>query len=428
MASQRERLERALRGCAEAGVPDTIDLWPAVKERATGERVSAETVGWGGSNANPRRRPRLPHLVPNTPLGWALAAVSVLIVGLGVYAAAEPVREFYRQGLPGTVEPGSEKADREGPDRGQSVQEDAVSTKLFREALPGDEDLSLAENVNQTVNRDGASVTLEWAYADTDFVVLGFSVRDLEEDRRNAGNLATLEPVFVGKEDEDVPSAPDRRSELTDEGGRYFGSIDGVSMVASPGAGPEEIRAPKAQTAVFESPEGLDANREHGFRFDVFLDEMAVPGSMAEAEKGYRSEPKPPIGPLTFNFEMPVRSVPVVEVDQEVTVDGITLTLDRVINSQSRPEAEICIDPPDKDHLWHPSMAQVGYASDEPPSPRAIGNGCWSMVLGDPVSGRSSVTVTQIWGIPQTEEASRKDEDGPQIRGPWTFEFDVPDR
>ena len=423
MASQRKRLERALRGCAEAGVPDTMDLWPAVKERATSERVGAEPADQEGGPAASHRWSRVPRLVPNTPLGWALAAVSVLILGFGVYAAAEPAREFYRQGLPGTVGTGSEREDRGG-----AADEDAVSTRLFQEALPGDEDLSQAEYVDQTVNRDGASVTLEWAYADTDSVVLGFSVRDLQENRRNAGNRATLEPIFVNKEDEDVPSAPDRRSELTDEAGRYFGSIDGTMMVASPGASPEEIRAPKAQTAVFKTPDGLEASGSHGFRFDVFLDEVAVPSSMAEAEEGYRSEPRPPIGPLTFDFEMPVRPVPVVEVDQEVTVDGITLTLERVINSGSRPEAEICIDPPDEDHLWHPSMAQVGYASDEPPSPRAIGNGCWSMVLGDPVSGRSTVTVTQIWGIPRTEEASREDEDGPQIRGPWTFEFDAPAR
>jgi hypothetical protein len=48
------------------------------------------------------------------------------------------------------------------------------------------------------------------------------------------------------------------------------------------------------------------------------------------------------------------------------------------------------------------------------------------MGLGDPVEGRSSVTVTEIWGIPQTAEAAREDEDGPEIRGPWTFEFEAP--
>lgn len=428
MASQRRRLEKALRGCAEAVVPDTTDLWPAVKERATGERMEAEPVGQDGNSADAHQRSRAPQLVPNTPLGWVLAAFSVLILGVGIYAAAEPVKEFYRQGLPGTVEPGSKKPDTRDPDQGQAVQATGVSTELFQEALPGDEDLSLAENVNQTVNRDGASVTLEWAYADTNFVVLGFSVRDLEEDRRNAGNPATLEPIFVGKEDEDVPSAPDRRSELTDDGGRYFGSIDGVSMVASPGAGLKELRAPKAQTAVFEVPEGLNAGRKHSFRFDVFLEERAVPTSMAEAEKGYRSEPKPPIGPLTFDFEMPVRSVPVVEVGQEETVKGITLTLERVLNSSGKPQAVVCFEPPNDDYLWRPSTAPTGFQTEEPLPVDPLKGDCWSLTIEDPVEGRSLVKVTEIFGYPQSGQALQsKDEDGKQIEGPWIFEFEAPE-
>ncbi|QIN83868.1 hypothetical protein GBA63_15395 [Rubrobacter tropicus] len=429
MANQRKRLEKALRGCAEAGVPDTTDLWPSVKERVTGERLVTEPAGQALADADARRRSFIPQFVPNTPLGWVLAAVSVLILGVGVYAAVGPASEFYQRGLPGTVESGSEKAGRGSPDQENDLQATGVSTELFREALPGDENLSLAENVNQTVKRDGASVTLEWAYADTDFVVLGFSVRDLEEDRRNAGNPATLEPIFVSKEDEDVPSAPDRRSELTDQDGRYFGSIDGVSMVASPGAGQKELRAPKAQTAVFEVPKGLNAGHKHSFRFDVFLEEMAVPSSMAEAEKGYRSEPRPPIGPLTFDFEIPVRSVPVIEIGQKETVNGVTLTLERVLNSGGKPQAVVCFEPPNDDYGWRPSTAPTGFQVEEPLPVDPLKGDCWSLTIEDPVEGRSTVKVTEIFGYPQSEKALQaKDEDGKQIEGPWIFEFDAPER
>ena len=429
MADQRKRLEKALRGCAEAGVPDTTDLWPGVDEHLTGDRMSAEPVGDERVDTGARQRSWVPRLVPNTLLGWSLATISVLILGVGVYAAAEPVREFYQKGLPGTVGTGSKNSDHERANRSEAVQENGVSTKLFQEALPGDEDLSLAENVNQTFNRDGASVTLEWAYADTDFVVLGFSVRDLEKDRRNAGNPATLEPIFVSEEDVDAPSAPDRRSELTDGDGRYFGSMDGVSMVASPGADPKELRAPKAQTAIFEVPEGLDAGRKHSFRFDVFLEERAVPTSMAEAEKGYRSEPKPPIGPLTFDFEIPVRSVPVVEVGQEETVKGITLTLERVLNSSGKPQAIVCFEPPNADYEWRPSTAPTGFQTEEPLPVDPLKDDCWSLTIESPVEGNSSVKVTELFGYPQSERALQsKDEDGKQIEGPWIFEFRAPER
>jgi hypothetical protein len=41
VSERRKRLERALRGCAERGVPaETVDLWPAIRERVSGERMS----------------------------------------------------------------------------------------------------------------------------------------------------------------------------------------------------------------------------------------------------------------------------------------------------------------------------------------------------------------------------------------------------
>ena len=53
--------------------------------------------------------------------------------------------------------------------------------------------------------------------------------------------------------------------------------------------------------------------------------------------------------------------------------------------------------------------------------------GCWSLTLEDPVEGPSSVKVTELLGYPQTKQAMQEDEDGKEIRGPWTFEFEAPD-
>jgi hypothetical protein len=431
VSEQRKRLERALRGCAERGVPaHTVDLWPAVRERVIGERISEERISEERVAARPpRRRAWPPRLVPNTPLGWTLAVFSVLILAAGAYAASGPVGELFRYGLPGPAGPGvGERMGGEQSDGGSGAAHD-----LFRYHLPGGEGPGFGEEIGQKRTMDGARVTLERAYADEEFVVFSYSVQDLKEDRRNAGNPAALEPIFVSKEDENAPSAPDRRSELTDEGGRHFASIDGTSMVAEPGSSPEEVRAPKAHTAVFEAPEGLEPSRNHRFRLEIFLEEVPVPTSFKEKEvegrvliEGVRAEEKPPIGPFVFGFEVSVRPVPVVEVGQKETTKGITLTLERVINSPGRPQAIICIEPPDDYHLWHPSMEQTGFPSDEPPSPHPLKGNCWSMGLGDPVEGPSSVTVTEIWGIPQTAEAAREDKDGKEIRGPWTFEFEAP--
>lgn len=270
MTEQRERLERALRGCAEASVPDTVDLWPVIEGR-----VSPVA-----------RRPRRFRFVPRTRIGWVFAALLVLLFGTGAYAAS------------------------------------GVAYDLFREALPGGEGPTFGEEIGQTQIMDDAKVTVEWAYADTKFVVIGYSVEDLKKERRNAGNLAALEPIWVSKEDEDVPSAPNRHSELTDKNGGNFDPIDGTSMVAGPGSRPEEIRAPKAQSAIFETPEGFEAGRDHHFKLDIFLEEMPVPSSIEEGEQGIRFEEKPPIGPLTFEFEIPVKPVPMMEVNEKVEKNG----------------------------------------------------------------------------------------------------------
>ena len=135
---------------------------------------------------------------------------------------------------------------------------------------------------------------------------------------------------------------------------------------------------------------------------------------------------KPDAGPFVFEFEIPVRPYPVVEVGQEVTTKGVTLTLERVLNSPGRPQAVVCFDPPTDDYLWRPSTAPTGFQREEPLPVHQLEGDCWSLTLEDPVEGPSSVTVTELFGYPQTKQAMRGDEDGKQIRGPWTFEFEAP--
>ena len=72
MTERRERVERVLHGCAEAGVAGGVDPWPAIRERALA----------GG------RRSRRTRLVPRTRVGWAFAALLVMLLGTAAYAVA----------------------------------------------------------------------------------------------------------------------------------------------------------------------------------------------------------------------------------------------------------------------------------------------------------------------------------------------------
>ncbi len=127
MAKHKERLEKALQGCAEARTPDTVDLWPAIRERVSGQRASGDRMigERTGEHAvgTPRRR-WLPQLVPKTPLGLVLAVFSVLIIGVGAYAASGPIADLLRHGLPGPAARGVEEQPHGSSEESSSVNEE----------------------------------------------------------------------------------------------------------------------------------------------------------------------------------------------------------------------------------------------------------------------------------------------------------------
>ncbi len=401
MADRSKRhLEKVLRECAESGVPDPANPWPAIRERLSGQ-ATGETQVIGTHTSEDRAadgpRNRRPLLVPDRPLGWVLAALSALILGLGAYAASGLVRELLGDGLPGPGSPGPGEATDPGQSGGPVAS--GVAYRLFRGAVPG----GGGQEIGQTKTADGARVTLGWAYADEEFVVVGIEARDLDGAREIEGypRSVVLQPLLVGEEGANEAELPPR-VDITDAGGGDFTNVDGMTQY--PGA-----------VAVFEAPEGLEAGKEHRFRLEVPLEEGGMLG---------RPGQKPDAGPFVFDFEVPVRPVPVIEVDQEATTKGITLTLERVVNSPARPQAVVCIDPPDDEHTWTPWLERSGMPVDAATAPRRLGDNCWARTMGKPVEGPSSVTVAYIHGLPRS--ASDPDEDGKEIRGPWTFEFEVP--
>jgi hypothetical protein len=382
VTEQRKRLEKALRECAEQWVPETADPWPAIRERVTGERMSRErTSEEHGATGPHRRHARPPRLVPNTPLGWALAVLSVLILGTGIYAASGPIGDLLQYGLPGPAGPGV------GGHPGGEQPEDG---------LPG-----LRTQVDQTQTADGARVTLDWAYADEKFVAVGLHTQELDGAQKPEGSdsgsdSVVLEPSLwddkVGNEAKLPPHV-----QITDASGQDFDTV---------GGGTRGNRA----DAFFDAPEGLQPGREHRFRLEVPLQDSPALSGKKEA------------GPFVFDFEVPVLPAPTIEVDQEVEAKGIVLTLERVVNSPILPQAVVCFEPPDDEHSWMPWL-KGGSA------PRKLGDGCWSIGMEAPVEGRSSVTVAYLEGMPQGDSSTGTMTINPKrIRGPWTFEFEAPDQ
>jgi hypothetical protein len=381
MTEQRKRLERALRGCAKGWEPQTTDPWPIIRERVSEQRVndvqaSAEQVeGTGRVRADPHGH----QLVPNHLLGWALAALSLMILVAVMYVAAGPLHGPARHGPPN----GKQHAPEKGA--GQNYG-----------ASPNGGRPALRTEVDQTKVADGAKVTLDWGYADEKFVAVGLHTQRLEPALWDdtGGNEAKLPPYV----------------KITDASGQDFDMVGGGTLL-----GPDHTGA----DATFDAPKGLKAGKEHRFRLEVPLD-TAAGGTPGE---------KPKAGPFFFAFEVPVRPAPTIDVNQNLEAKGITITLKRVVASPLLPQAIVCFKSPDDEHDWMPFLPyDERYEKGAGSAPQELGDGCWSLMMAAPVEGHSSVTVVNLVGMPKgpMDTSEGRTVTPKTIRGPWTFEFEAP--
>ena len=102
--------------------------------------------------------------------------------------------------------------------------------------------------------------------------------------------------------------------------------------------------------------------------------------------------------------------------------------LERVVGSPLLPQAVVCFEPPDDERSWMPFLKYgESYEEGVGTSPRKLEDGCWSLMMVAPVEGRSSVTVTNLEGMPRGGPPPGTTTINPKtIRGPWTFEFEAP--
>ncbi len=151
----KQHLERVLRECAETGVPGAASPWPAIRERLGGrepEQARASEARTNEGRAAEAPSARRPHLVPDRPLGWALAALSVLILGLGAYVASGPVRELFGGGPLGPGSPGTDNVVVGTPESDQIHRGGGDDTIR---ALAGDDTVFDTEGRNVAYGGDG---------------------------------------------------------------------------------------------------------------------------------------------------------------------------------------------------------------------------------------------------------------------------------
>ena len=221
-----------------------------------------------------------------------------------------------------------------------------------------------SEKLQLTKTQAGARVTLNWVYAEENYLSIGYQVEDLKDDRRVAGHPAELQPLLGFGYGKPTPREKKYLKKsglgtdivaLTDERGTKFRMVDNLGTLS---AGPDHmVKGPLENLVAFKPKEALKPTKEHDFRLQVPLYESAV---VPLDEKQPPPEPFPG-EPFVFNFDVPVHAVHVVDVNQKATAKGVTLRLDRVINSPGRPRAVICYEPPDDKHYWLAMVERVRF-------------------------------------------------------------------
>ena len=302
-----------------------------------------------------------------------------------------------------------------------------------------------SEKLQLTKTQAGARVTLNWVYAEENYVSIGYQIEDLKDDRRVDGHPAELQPLLGFGYGKPTPREKKYLKKynlgteivaLTDERGTEFRMVDNMGTISG---GPKPVEGPLENLVAFKPKEGLKPSKEHDFRLQIPLYESAV-----VPLQGKQPPPEPfPGEPFVFNFDVPVQDVHVVDVNQKAMAKGVTIRLDRVIDSPGRPRAVICYEPPDDKHSWlsyggagtllggwsKSGWSATGSMRSIPPAK------CQKLMLKSPAEGRTSFEVRMLEGWPDCD--SIKEESAWQacmekgyrtIRGPWRFDFKVPNR
>jgi len=371
-----QRITETLRRIARQGVPDSVDLWPAIK-----------------AQLKPRRRPsRWGRLMPTTRLGWAFLILTLILAfGAVAYAVSPAVGQLFQQ---------------------ESGLQHVEQANLVQEL-----------NLSQTV--DGITVTVERAYADANRIVIGFTIKTPGDQRYEVRRLTLTD------------AAGNLFPWIHGYGAAGQSDIYKVSLPPGEGA---YVFTFDAAAAVVGAPEELDLRLVMDLEELVLPpDASAEPTvSMKEELLSLHVAPHPPplvveellpmpqgaiVGPFVFDFGVPFIPGRVIEVRQAVKAAGVAITLQRVVVTPSETQATLCFRPPDGSKEWLLITAGDGgdlFAETVTQS----GEECHRIVYAGVLAERSStaaLTVTELVGFDLAPPGKQT-----RLAGPWEFHFQVP--
>lgn len=246
----KQQFQQTLHELATQAVPSNLDVWSALRER-----ISLRS-----------HRTLRARLIPATRLGWlGLALAAVFIFSITAYAT--------------------------GP---------VISRLLQKDERLNHVDLSLSQPLDLSQTIENVTATVKWAYADSEWVLIGYTIRSSDGRRFDPYDATLTEATGIT---------------FQGQGGYGFtGHSDILQATLPPGEG--------TFVDIFDSITGLSTDSHTlNVHFTVYAQELILPSTQAipptteaTTETGVAQVQLQPmsggtvIGPFTFDFNIPVVS------------------------------------------------------------------------------------------------------------------------
>jgi hypothetical protein len=291
-----------------------------------------------------RRRSRWFELMPKTRLAWAFLPLILLLVGGVVYGATSLIVE------------------------------------LFQKYAPQIEQAGLAQELDLSQTIDGVTVKLERVYADSNIVLLGYTVSGPHEQYFSLGGLSTLDGQNL------LPMV-------------VTGVVPGSDVILG-------HWQPSERIAVIST---YDASTLKGTpsELSLILETTVMNSPVTEVTTG----------PFRFEFNVPFHAGLTIDVGQNVEVDGVIITLEQVVISPWGTRVVLQSPNSDEDPLIVSLVPPDGNSVDSAFFTRRDAS-TMLYFTGD-FTGQSGEWTVNIGEL-------INDTTNQRLTGHWVFHFDIP--
>ncbi|HYP20836.1 MAG TPA: hypothetical protein VEY08_12245 [Chloroflexia bacterium] len=408
-------LAGAMRREACEAVPDNIDLWPQIEARLRARRsrggfqgfvrhLSSMTGGLPPATGTQQRSQRLgrnaPAMMPLFVLVLVAWGVVAFVIGrqTGVRAPELPV---YRDG-------GTQSSAFSGTELASDANGDMLLERVLDTARLEDvRGAGLVHQVGLSRQAGGCVAQIKQTYADANRLIIGMTAQ--------APGTSGGQP-------------------------RMYGGI--VSL----GGAEYDGRNPLLLYETSTSNSSGTAARLLVYDLSLLADVPAQLNVVVEVYMSVGSASDPPSNPcprsFRFNLAVPVNAAGthVVQLDRALTVAGETVTLEKIISTPSATQAILRVGAgarhSGKWDYMSVGIAQLGSANeagldaetDPPATSMALFTGRRSLELAQRDLASDGGTWTLQVNYLEKQASSNSNSAAERLRGPWTFQFEVPAR